>query len=337
MAAENMKFKKILTLVLLFAAIPFLKAQQTPQYSQYVMNGFLINPSIAGSDGYTTYSLTSRLQWVGLDNAPNTFAAAFQTRLLNDSYISKSTSVRKKINRPTKGGRIGLGGYVFADRNGIMKRTGAQFAYSYHISMPNYEQLSFGLAMTAYQYYVDKNGAFLPTDIRQSDTWLADYDQTVLIADANFGVSFMTRKYYVGYSMNNLLRGLIMIGNKGVNSHSELGYYYLSGGYKFELPANDWIIEPSAMLKSSDMLLKSFQADVSARVYYKEDYWLGLSYRTNDAIVVLVGLKYDRYYIGYSCDFTLTEMRTQSFGTHELTLVAKFGDSARRYRWINRY
>jgi hypothetical protein len=51
----------------------------------------------------------------------------------------------------------------------------------------------------------------------------------------------------------------------------------------------------------------------------------------------MIGLKYDRFHIGYAVDFTLTQIRKQSFGTHELTLAVKFGESARRYRWINAY
>jgi type IX secretion system PorP/SprF family membrane protein len=329
-----MRFNKILLPLLMLALVPAASAQQFPTYSQYVMNGFLLNPSYAGSDGYSTFSFTAREQWVGLESAPSTFAAAFQTRILSDSYISKSTSVRRKMTRPTKGGRIGMGGYIFADRNGIMKRTGAQFSYAYHITLTNYRQLSFGLSATAYQYFVDKDGAVLADN---TDNFLDNYDQVVYIPDFNFGVSYTTRTYYIGYSMNNLLRGMLMIAKSGNNSRSELGYYYLTGGYKFTLPDNDWMIEPSAMIKSSDMLFKSIQGDISARVYYKEDYWMGLSYRTNDAIILLAGMKFDRYYLGYACDFTLSDIRTQSFGTHELTFVAKFGDSARRYRWINRY
>ena len=57
-------------------------AQQVPMYSQYIMNGFLINPSFAGRDGYTTVNLTVREQWVGMAGAPSTYAASFQTRLL---------------------------------------------------------------------------------------------------------------------------------------------------------------------------------------------------------------------------------------------------------------
>ena len=85
------------------------------------------------------------------------------------------------------------------------------------------------------------------------------------------------------------------------------------------------------------MLFRSIQADLTTRVYYKDDYWVGLSWRTSDAIVLMVGLKYDRYYFAYAYDITLTDIRKQSFGTHELTLAVKFGESARRYRWINAY
>jgi type IX secretion system PorP/SprF family membrane protein len=315
-------------------------AQQVPMYSQYIMNGFLINPSLAGRDGYTTVNLTVREQWLGLTGAPATYAASFQTRLLKDSYISKSTSVRKKMIKPTKGGNVGLGGYVFNDRNGIMSRTGILGSYAYHIQMRNIggmpSYLSFGLAGTIYQYAIDLNGNLLLNDI--DDEFLNNYDRVVIIPDFNFGASYTTSKYYVGFAMSSLLRGSLLFGNKGDNKRSELGHYFLTGGLKLSLPGNpNWEFEPSTLIKSSDMLFKSYQMDLTTRVYYKNDYWAGLSWRTNDAIILMLGLKYDRFYFAYAFDFTLTDIRKQSFGSHELTIAVKFGESARRYRWINAY
>lgn len=311
-------------------------AQQVPMYSQYIMNGFLINPSFAGRDGYTTVNLTVREQWVGMAESPSTYAASFQTRLLKNSYISKSTAVRKKLIKPTKGSKVGLGGYIFSDNNGIFRRTGAQAAYAYHISMgqtggyPN--NLSFGLALTAYQFAVNTEGAIFDPD----DPLLNTYDRSVFIPDFNFGASFTTSKYYVGFAMTNLLRGSLLFADTSSTKRTELGNYYLTGGIKFPLNS-DWKIEPSAFIKASDMLLKSIQADLTGRVYYKDDYWAGLSYRTGDAIILMLGLKYDRFYFAYAFDFTLTDIRKQSFGSHELTFAVKFGESARRYRWINAY
>jgi type IX secretion system PorP/SprF family membrane protein len=214
-----------------------------------------------------------------------------------------------------------------------MRRTGIQVAYAYHISMgqtggyPN--DLAFGLAMTAYQFAINTNG--LIYDI--NDPYLNSYDRSVFIPDFNFGASFTTSRYYAGFAMTNLLRGSLLFADTSGTRRTELGNYFLTGGMKFPL-TNEWVLEPSAFIKASDMLFKSFQVDLTTRVFYRDDYWAGLSWRTNDAIIIMMGLKYDRFYFAYAFDFTLTDIRKQSFGTHELTLAVKFGESARRYRWI---
>lgn len=332
----------ILTVVLgLFSGISI--AQQVPMYSQYIMNGFLINPSLAGRDGYTTINLTVREQWVGLTGAPATFAASFQTRVLKNSYIEKSTSVHKKTVRPTKGGNVGLGGYIFNDRNGIISRTGILLAYAYHIPLgksdgqPTY--LSLGLAGTFYQYAIDLNRSIMDNLNDKDDDFLRNYNTRVYIPDFNFGATYTTDKFYVGFAMSSLSRGSILFGNRGgINNRSELGNYFLTGGVKIKFAgSSDWELEPSALLKSSDLVFKSFQMDLTARMYYKNDYWAGISWRTRDAIVAMIGLKYDRFYFAYATDFTLTDIRKQTFGSHELTLAVKFGESARRYRWLNAY
>ena len=85
-----------------------LYSQQLPQYSQYMMNKFLINPAVAGSEGYTAFNLTAREQWIGLENSPRTFALSAQTRVLKNSFISKGAAVRKKRAAASRGGKIGL-------------------------------------------------------------------------------------------------------------------------------------------------------------------------------------------------------------------------------------
>jgi type IX secretion system PorP/SprF family membrane protein len=331
-------FRSIISAVVIFFIFGISEAQQVPMYSQYIMNGFLINPSYAGRDGYTSVNLTVREQWTGMAQAPSTYALSFQTRILKNSYISKSTTVKKKLVRPTRGGQVGVGGYVFNDNNGIMHRTGVQAAYSYTIPLGKSDDeevrnLAFGLGLTAYQYAINFNGLIYDPD----DPYLNNYDRSVFIPDFNFGVSYATPKYFVGFAMTNLLRGSVIFSNdNGNNSNTELGHYFLTGGIKVPLSGN-WLLEPSAFIKSSDMLFKAIQLDISSRIYYKNDYWAGLSWRTNDAIIMMLGLKYDRFYFAYAFDFTLTDIRKQSLGTHEFSLAVKFGTSARRYRWVNAF
>jgi type IX secretion system PorP/SprF family membrane protein len=330
--------RSIISGVVIFFIFGISEAQQVPMYSQYIMNGFLINPSFAGRDGYTSVNLTVREQWTGMAQAPSTYALSFQTRILKNSYISKSTTVKKKLVRPTRGGQVGVGGYVFNDNNGIMHRTGVQAAYSYTIPLGKSDDkevrnLAFGLGLTAYQYVINYEGLIYDQD----DPYLNNYDRSVFIPDFNFGVSYVTPKYFVGFSMTNLLRGSVMFSNdNNNNSNTELGHYFLTGGIKLPL-AENWLLEPSAFIKSSDMLFKAIQLDISSRIYYKNDYWVGLSWRTNDALILMLGLKYDRFYFAYAFDFTLTDIRKQSLGTHEFSLAVKFGTSARRYRWVNAF
>jgi type IX secretion system PorP/SprF family membrane protein len=170
----------------------------------------------------------------------------------------------------------------------------------------------------------------------KNDPLLNTFDRSVFIPDFNFGASFTTTRYYAGFAMTNLLRGSILFADTSSYRRSELGHYFLTGGIKF--PINpDWILEPSAFIKSSDMFFKAVQMDLTSRIYYKDDYWAGLSWRTGDALILMMGLKYDRFYFAYAFDFTLTDIRKQSFGSHEFTFAVKFGESARRYRWINAY
>ena len=338
MKTVYMKFiRYFLLLIVLISFYNDVSAQQVPMYSQYIMNGYLVNPSFAGLDGYSTVTLTAREQWMGLAQNPVTYAASFQTRILRNSYISKSTTVKKNLVRPSRGSRVGVGGYIFSDNNGIMRRTGLQAIYAYHISLGKTEDyqrnLAFGLALSAYQFAVNTDNLIYDTD----DPLLNSYDRSVFIPDFNFGTSYTTSRYYIGFAMTNLFRGSLLFSNAEDSKRSgELGHYYLTGGIKFPLTEN-WLLEPSAYIKSSDMVFKSVQMDLTARVYYKQDYWAGLSWRTNDAVILLLGFKYDRFYFAYAFDFTLTDIRRQSIGTHELTVAIKFGESARRYRWINAF
>ncbi|HDZ40863.1 MAG TPA: type IX secretion system membrane protein PorP/SprF [Bacteroidetes bacterium] len=310
-------------------------AQQVPMYSQYIMNGFLINPSYAGNDGYTTLNLTAREQWLGIPSSPSTYAVSFQTRWLKNSYIQKSTNVRKEIVKPTRPSRVGLGGYIFNDRNGIIRRTGFSASYAYHIEVGSYgSQLSFGLASTVYQFAIDLDGAIV-ADI--DDEFLNNYDRVVIIPDFNFGLSYTSQNYYLGFSATQLFRGTLTLGNTAKNPRTELGHFFLSGGAKIPLSGNEWVLEPSALVKTSDMILKAAQVDFTTRIYYRQDYWAGISYRTQDAVIMMIGFTYDKFYFAYAFDLALTDIRQHSYGSHELSFAVKFGDNARRYRWLNQY
>jgi hypothetical protein len=79
------------------------------------------------------------------------------------------------------------------------------------------------------------------------------------------------------------------------------------------------------------------QADIGITYIYNQSFWAGLAYRTSRALVANLGVKYQNIFIGYAFDFTLQEIQRVTYGTHEITIALKFGDNARRYRWLDRY
>jgi type IX secretion system PorP/SprF family membrane protein len=306
--------------------------QQLPLYDQYLYNKFLINPAVAGSDGYTSLNLTAREQWVGYSGAPRTFSFSLQSRMLKRSYILKHNSSRRIVFRPKTDGRVGLGGYVFSDKNGLIHRTGFQVSYSYHLWLRNATQLSMGLAFTGYHFKIDeKEINFEDPD----EPWLNNnLRRGVFVPDASCGVYLLNAKYNIGISADQLFEATAKIGDYAYKNYRLDRHYYVFGDYVFKLNTK-MDIQPSALVMMSEQIKP--QADIGITYIYNQAFWAGLTYRTSKAIIANIGVKYQNIFIGYALDFTMSEIQSVTYGTHEITCALKFGDSARRYRWLDRY
>ena len=306
--------------------------QQLPIYSQYLFNKFLINPAVAGSDGYTSLNLTAREQWVGYDGAPRTFSFSAQTRIIKKGYKVKSNLFNNKVYRPKTDGRVGIGGYVFSDRNGLIQRTGFQLTYAYHMWVRSNTQFSMGLALTGYQYKIDEKAINFGDP---NEPWLNnDLRKGMFVPDVTFGMYLLNSKYSIGLSAEQLFEASAKIGNTAYQNFRIERHYYLFGSYDISSGSNSFI-EPSFIVNMSEQLIP--QADMGVTYIYKQDLWAGLAYRTSGAIIANVGVKYQNMYIGYAFDFTLQQIQRITYGTHELTFAIKLGDNTRKYRWIDRY
>lgn len=319
-------------ILLLFLIGNMTFSQQLPLYSQYLYNKFLINPAVAGSDGYTSYSLTAREQWVGYSGAPRTFSFSMQSRLLKKKYTLKQTNVNRQVFRPKSDGKVGLGGYVFSDKNGLIQRTGFQASYAYHTWLQKGTQLSMGIAFTGYHYKInekeinfeDPNEPWLNNDLRRG----------IFVPDVSVGTYLLNANYCFGFSADQLFQASAKIGSNAYKNFKMSRHYYLFGSYDFSSgPYN--IFQPSFMLMMSEQLKP--QADIGVTYIYNQDFWAGVAYRTSGAIIANVGIRYQYFYIGYAFDFTLQEIQRITYGTHEITLAIKLGDNRRKYRWLDRY
>ncbi|NJK95526.1 MAG: type IX secretion system membrane protein PorP/SprF [Bacteroidales bacterium] len=323
------RVKKLFIICYLLLLSGFIYAQQLPLYSQYMMNGFLVNPAMAGSDGYTTASLTTRDHWLGFENSPKTYAISLQSRILwQKSRVTRKTpGYSGSLSK--KSGRVGLGGYIFNDKNALVNRTGFQFSYAYHLFIRN-TQLSFGLAASAFQFKIDES----KLDPRDPEPLLAEgFDNLIYVPDFTFGVYLLNRRSFLGLSAAQLFQTRIRVGQENVDYRMKR-HYYLMGGYRFDT-GNDTELEPSFLLKGTE--LGFIQTDVNLKLIYKEFYWAGISYRTQTSVGLLLGGKAGKFYFGYAFDYNLSNIRKYTFGSHEINLAVKFGDNSRRYRWLIRY
>lgn len=306
------------------------QGQQAPQYSQYMLNGFLLNPGVAGSEGYTAINLTAREQWAGFQGGPSTYALSFQTRIIKKNQISRTSIGSRRRSNNSKGGRVGLGGYIFNHKNGAVERIGMKGTYAYHIRLDD-SQLSFGLSLVGYQYKLNDDKIKLENE---NDSFWAGANKSVFIPDADAGVYYTTRDFWVGFSVDQLFESELKFGDAGYDNFVMERTYYLMGGYDFE-PRRDVILTPSFLLKYAEN--GKMQADLNAKIFFNQTIWTGLTYRTGSSIIVMAGVSVDRLVFGYAFDIGLNSIMKHSFGTHEFTFIAKLGDKARRFRWLNRF
>lgn len=321
-----------ISLIVALTSTGKLLGQQLPLYSQYVLNGFLVNPAMAGYDGYTSFNTTARQQWLGFHQAPRTYSASWQTRVLKRSYkiVGRDVKNNNRLKQSTRG-RVGLGAYIINDVNANVARTGLAFSYAYHIIMNN-QQLSFGLSAKAFQYRINRDAL---TFGEEGDPVVNGNFQTVAYSpDFDFGMFFQDRNYFIGASISNLLENAVKIGGSEIADFRTYRHYWVMGGYRFNLTQN-LDLEPLTLLKTTENW--NPQGDFTVKLHYDEQFWGGLSYRTNQSVIMLLGVRVDNLYFGYSFDWAFSEIGHFNYGSHEITLSVKLGDNARRYRWLNRY
>jgi type IX secretion system PorP/SprF family membrane protein len=313
--------------------------QQLPLYSQYLYNKFLINPAHAGSDGYTSFNITAREQWVGYSGAPRTYSISWQTRFLKRGYKLEKSIFDKTVYRPKTDGKVGLGAYIFSDRNGLVQRTGFETSYSYNFWVRDFTQLSFGLGLTGYYFCVNVTDKSFED---QSEPFLTDnLRRGIFVPNADFGVYLLNPKFDVGFSAQQLFGSSAKIGNIAYKNYTMYRHYYLFGSYSYR-SGEKTELEPAVLLKMSEELRP--QADVGVTYIYDQALWAGLSYRTSGAVIANIRFKFvpshtnmTSLFFGYAFDFTSNKIQQATYGTHELTIALKFGDSARRFRWLDRY
>jgi type IX secretion system PorP/SprF family membrane protein len=311
--------------------------QQVPRYSQYMMNEFIVNPAMAGSDGRTIVNLTGRKEWVGFGDGvptPQTYSFSIQHRTLDKEYSKPLSASGNKYESIHKS-NVGWGISFVSDFNGALQRQGLNATYAYHLYL-NPAQLSFGLT-----------GSFTQMSIRakylnfenNNDVMIGLSNGSIWMPDVAFGINLKYPRFQVGLSAVQLLQSSIIFGNTEVNlTSTNLRFrrtYYLLTSYLGDFKSSTrWQYEPSLLIKTNDQFQSGImaQADVVLRMIYQNDLWFGAGYRTSNDFIALMGFRYNRLFFTYSFDYGNNEITRYTYGSHELSVSLKFGSQVKRIR-----
>ncbi len=291
--------KKFLVIFIFSALAPLsLTAQQYPVISQYNWDQYLVNPAAAGTTDYMPITLLFRKMWVGVDKSPS-------IQMLSSNMQIANT--------------MGVGLKIFNFAQGPLRHTGFEATYAYHFPLSETgPKLSFGLTGSFYQYYLDKESLNMedPTD----PVLLGDSRK--FVPDADFGMYLYDRKYFVGLTIASLFQGKINMGNEGVAEEptKKVRHYYLNGGYNFDAGENI-VLQPSVMMKMIESGV--FQADINFMMVFNKMINFGVTYRTGDAVGIQVGYQNDFLLFGYNYDIAVSDIRTQTSGSHEIIFIYK--------------
>lgn len=278
------------------------QAQFEPQFTQYMFNEMFINPAYAGSREQISATMVYRNQWVGLDGAPKTQSASIHGPLMNK--------------------KLGLGLTIMNESIGVTKQFAVYANYAYRIQVGSNGAFAMGLQAGFINHQENLSDVIT---IEENDNEFLFNTPRVFLPNAGYGMYYNTDRFFAGLSIPRMFKNKVAgDGSSDVTTNMEFKnwHYYLTSGYVF--PISESIkLKPTIMVKavSGAPLI----ADVTLNALMKDVFWLGFSYRTEDSFAGLASFQITpQLRIGYSYDYTTTELNSYSNGTHEINVGYDF-------------
>jgi type IX secretion system PorP/SprF family membrane protein len=316
----------LLTLALSVAGV-FAAAGQDLQFSQYYQAPLYLNPGFTGITPQQRAVFNHRVQWPNLPQAFVTYAASY------DIFVEEL--------------RSGFGVLLTTDKMGSAgwRTTMFNFMYSYKVKLTENLVFSPGLYFAYGTNGIDRTRLRLGDGLefeRDGQYYSIDPDQDKIgrqsYFDTGAGMLLYTRKMWLGFAMSHLNQpNLSVLGDvsrlpmKG-NVHLGMRLNLSEGGLN---PSTYRIsyLTPSVMFRwqgksftQMDMGINYHIDPVSVGIWYRGKPWQKTVNNSvaQDAAILQLGLYMKNLTIGYSYDFTISEIQTTSGGSHEISLVYEF-------------
>lgn len=301
----NVFMRNIACLVSIVLGAASAVAQSDAQFTQYWAVPNYYCPAAIGDTDNIHITLGSRLQWVGIDNAPKSFNA------LADMPF--------KIGRQ----RLAVGVNISQQSMGLYRELNASAQIAYKRKMLK-GMLSVGVQVGYLNETFQGSEVFIPDDDeyhQSADDAIPTQDVAGGSIDLGAGVSFRHRLFWLAIGATHLNEASISL--KTENSTDDLyefkagRTYYFMGGGNIAIKNTLFEIMPSVFAKTDT---RYFQAEATARVRYKKFLSGGVGYRWKDAVTVMIGAELKGVFLGYSFDYPISNIAKGTSGSHELWL-----------------
>jgi len=322
-------------------------AQQQPHYTQYIINGYILNPAITGIENYTDVKISHRHQWIGLQDAPVTTYFTIHKPIGKVDDRTTATSYEMPGENPR--GRNywadyeatkphhGIGLKLINDRTGPLNSFSGYVSYAYHLGIAPKTSIAVGFEGGIRNLSLNRSkidfGSANPIDPAVYNS----NEINQLKPDFGAGIYIYSSDYFIGVSAQQMIAQKLYFSDSRVKQQDSkfIPHLFASAGYRFLL-TDDITALPSVMAKYIRPLPVQF--DLNMKVQYLDLLWVGASYRYEDSFAGMVGLNISNSLnIGYSYDYTISKLNTVSKGTHEIIvgflIGNKYGDWCPRNVW----
>lgn len=273
-----------------------LQAQQDPHYTQYMYNMSVMNPAYAGSKENLSLGLLHRKQWVEIEDAPTT------TTFFGHAPVGKN---------------VGMGLSVISDKIGPVEENNIYADFSYTLNLGGEHKLAFGIKTGLTMHKVGLYDEVYPTLPDEFDPAFSENTSNSYF-NIGSGLFYYTNKYYLGFSIPNLMKSKHLDFN-GREFGSEVSHYFVTGGYVFDISQNVKF-KPFFMMKSAFEAPTSW--DVSANFLFNEKFEIGGTYRLEDSFGAMVNYAITpNIKLGYAYDHIVSDLNVTTPSSHEIILL----------------
>lgn len=293
--------KKIIHFVFFLLFITKVSAQQDPNFTQYMTNMSVINPAYTtGNSLVLNLGSLYRYQWSGIKGAPRTI-----TLFAHIPIYERVESGFSLISDDTG--------------NGAKKETNFFADFAYNLKLNENQRIAFGLKAGFSTISTNFNGFKLNSgNVTTDNAFAENVNETV--PNIGVGTYFFGEKYYVGLSIPNLLSSKhVKSRPTSISFGPEKIHTFFTGGYVMNINET-FKIKPAFMaifVKGAPV-----SVDLTANVLYNEKFELGTAYRFNDSVSILMNVNVTpSLRIGYSYDYTTSNLSQFSSGSHEIGLL----------------